>query len=149
MEKGIDSYLKEQFNIPDVDVRTYSALTLAYIGDGIYDLIIRSLVVAKGNTRASELHKRTSQIVKAHTQAEMMEILLPLLTEEEENIYRRGRNAKSFTMAKNATMTDYRKATGFEALMGYLALSGRQDRVNALGKWCIEQVEAGRTAHEK
>ena len=149
MEKGIDSYLKEQFNIPDVDVRTYSPLTLAYIGDGIYDLIIRSLVVAKGNTRASELHKRTSQIVKAHTQAEMMEILLPLLTEEEENIYRRGRNAKSFTMAKNATMTDYRKATGFEALMGYLALSGRQDRVNALGKWCIEQVEAGRTAHEK
>ena len=71
MEKGIDSYLKEQFEIPDVDIRTYSPLTLAYIGDGIYDLVIRSLVVAKGNTRASELHKRTSQIVKAHTQAEM------------------------------------------------------------------------------
>ena len=70
MEKGIDSYLKEQFEIPDVDIRTYSPLTLAYIGDGIYDLVIRSLVVAKGNTRASELHKRTSQIVKAHTQAE-------------------------------------------------------------------------------
>ena len=69
MEKGIDSYLKEQFEIPDVDIRTYSPLTLAYIGDGIYDLVIRSLVVAKGNTRASELHKRTSQIVKAHTQA--------------------------------------------------------------------------------
>ena len=58
MEKGIDSYLKEQFEIPDVDIRTYSPLTLAYIGDGIYDLVIRSLVVAKGNTRASELHKR-------------------------------------------------------------------------------------------
>ena len=71
MEKGIDSYLKEQFEIPDVDIRTYSPLTLAYIGDGIYDLVIRSLVVAKGNTRASELHKRTSQIVKAHTQAEI------------------------------------------------------------------------------
>ena len=81
MEKGIDSYLKEQFEIPDVDIRTYSPLTLAYIGDGIYDLVIRSLVVAKGNTRASELHKRTSQIVKAHTQAEMMEVLLPILTE--------------------------------------------------------------------
>ena len=80
MEKGIDSYLKEQFEIPDVDIRTYSPLTLAYIGDGIYDLVIRSLVVAKGNTRASELHKRTSQIVKAHTQAEMMEVLLPILT---------------------------------------------------------------------
>ena len=64
MEKGIDSYLKEQFEIPDVDIRTYSPLTLAYIGDGIYDLVIRSLVVAKGNTRASELHKRTSQYLK-------------------------------------------------------------------------------------
>ena len=114
MEKGIDSYLKEQFEIPDVDIRTYSPLTLAYIGDGIYDLVIRSLVVAKGNTRASELHKRTSQIVKAHTQAEMMEVLLPILTEEEAAVYKRGRNAKSFTMAKNATMSDYRKATGFE-----------------------------------
>ena len=60
MEKGIDSYLKEQFHIADIDIRTYSPLTLAYIGDGIYDLVIRSLVVAKGNTRASELHKRTS-----------------------------------------------------------------------------------------
>ena len=123
MEKGIDSYLKEQFHIPDVDIRTYSPLTLAYIG-------------AKGNTRASELHKRTSQIVKAHTQAEMMEILLPLLTEEEENIYRRGRNAKSFTMAKNATMTDYRKATGFEALMGYLYLKDEFERL-------VELVKAG------
>lgn len=80
--------------------RTYSPLTLAYIGDGIYDLVIRSLVVAKGNTRASELHKRTGQIVKAHTQAEMMEVLLPILTEEEAAVYKRGRNAKSFTMAK-------------------------------------------------
>ena len=102
MEKGIDSYLKEQFHIADIDIRTYSPLTLAYIGDGIYDLVIRSLVVAKGNTRASELHKRTSQIVKAHTQAEMMEVLLPILTEEEAAVYKRGRNAKSFTMAKNA-----------------------------------------------
>ena len=134
MEKGIDSYLKEQFDIPDVDVRTYSPLTLAYIGDGIYDLIIRSLVVAKGNTRASELHKRTSQIVKAKTQADMAEILLPMLTEEEADIYRRGRNAKSPTMAKNATMSDYRKATGFEALMGYLYLTGQTDRMLELIK---------------
>ena len=136
MEKGIDAYLKEQFHVPQVDIRTYSPLTLAYIGDGIFDLVIRSVVVAKGNTRASELHKRTSQIVKAHTQAEMMEILLPMLTEEEENIYRRGRNAKSFTMAKNATMSDYRKATGFEALMGYLYLKDELERL-------VELVKAG------
>ena len=141
MEKGIDSYLKEQFNIPDVDVRTYSPLTLAYIGDGIYDLIIRSLVVAKGNTRASELHKRTSQIVKAKTQADMAELLLPMFSEEEADIYRRVRNAKSPTMAKNATMSDYRKATGFEALMGYLYVKDELPRMVELVKVGIEKME--------
>ena len=135
MEKGIDSYLKEQFEIPDVDIRTYSPLTLAYIGDGIYDLVIRSLVVAKGNTRASE------QIVKAHTQAEMMEVLLPILTEEEAAVYKRGRNAKSFTMAKNATMSDYRKATGFEALMGYLYLKDEFERLVELVKTGVEEMK--------
>ena len=136
MKKGIDSYLKEQFQIADVDIRTYSPLTLAYIGDGIYDLVIRSVVVARGNTRAGELHKRTSQIVKAYTQAQMMEALLPLLTEEEADIYRRGRNAKSPTMAKNATMSDYRKATGFEALMGWLYVKDEFERL-------VELVKAG------
>lgn len=130
----IDSYIREQFEVKDVDIRTYSPLVLAYIGDGIYDLIIRTVVVGKGNTKAGELHKRTSQIVKAHTQAEMMEILLPHLTEEEESIYRRGRNAKSPTMAKNATMSDYRKATGFEALMGYLYLKDEVERMVELVK---------------
>ena len=141
IQKGIDSYLKEKFEITDVDVRTYSPLTLAYIGDGIYDLIIRSLVVAKGNTRAGELHKRTSQLVKAKTQAEMIEALLPFLTEEEADIYRRGRNAKSPTMAKNATMSDYRKATGFEALMGYLYLKDEFERIVELVKKGIEIME--------
>lgn len=141
MEKGIDSYIKEQFDIPDVDIRTYSPLALAYIGDGIYDLVIRSIVVAKGNTRAGELHKRTSLIVKAHTQAEMIELLMPLLTEEEAEIYRRGRNAKSPTMAKNATMSDYRKATGFEALMGYLYLTDRFERIVELTKAGIEGLK--------
>ena len=136
MEKGIDSYLKEQFEIPDVDILSLSPLSLAYIGDGIYDLVIRSLVVAKGNTRASELHKRTSQIVKAHTQAEMMEVLLPILTEEEAAVYKRGRNAKSFTMATNATMSDYRKA-----LMGYLYLKDEFERLVELVKTGVEEMK--------
>jgi ribonuclease-3 family protein len=140
MVKGIDSYLKQTFQIPDVDIRTYSPLTLAYIGDGIYDLVIRSLVVAKGNTKAGELHKRTSQIVKAHTQAEMMKVIEPLLTEEEADIYRRGRNAKSPTMAKNATMSDYRKATGFEALMGWLYLQDEFERLVELVKAAVEEL---------
>lgn len=134
MEKGIDAYIREQFDIKEVDIRTYSPLTLAYIGDGIFDLVIRSIVVGRGNTRANELHHRTSHIVKAHTQAEMAEKLLPVLTETENDIYRRGRNAKSPTMAKNATMSDYRKATGFEALMGYLYLTDQFERIVSLVK---------------
>lgn len=140
MEKGIDSYIKEQFGIKEVDIKTYSPLTLAYIGDGIYDLIIRSIVVGRGNTRANELHHKTSHIVKAHTQAEMAEKLLPHLTEEENSIYRRGRNAKSPTMAKNATMSDYRKATGFEALMGYLYLTDQFERIIELVKIGIREL---------
>lgn len=134
MEKGIDSYIKEQFEISEVDIRTYSPLTLAYIGDGIFDLVIRTIVVGRGNTRANELHHKTSHIVKAATQALMADVLLPYLTEEETDIYRRGRNAKSPTMAKNATMSDYRKATGFEALMGYLYLKDRFERIVELVK---------------
>lgn len=136
----IDSYIKEQFGIKDVDIRTYSPLTLAYIGDGIFDIVIRSVVVGKGNTKASQLHKHTSSIVKAHTQAVMIEALEPHLTKEEVDIYRRGRNAKSPTMAKNATMADYRKATGLEALMGYLYLSDDFERVVELTKLGVQLI---------
>ena len=134
MEKGIDQYIKEQFEIGDVDIRTYSPLALAYIGDGIFDLVIRSIVVGKGNTGANKLHQRTSQVVKASSQSAMIERLIPYLTEEELSIYKRGRNAKSPTMAKNATMSDYRRATGFEALMGYLYLDDKFERLVELIK---------------
>lgn len=141
MENMINSYIKEQFEIADVDIRTYSPLTLAYIGDGIFDIVIRSVVVAKGNSRANDLHKRTSEIVKAHTQALMIEALEGELTEEEADVYRRGRNAKSGTMAKNASMSDYRKATGFEALMGYLYLKDDFERIVFLTKRAMELLE--------
>ena len=141
MENMINSYIKEQFGIADVDIRTYSPLTLAYIGDGIFDIVIRSVVVAKGNSRANDLHKRTSKIVKAHTQALMIEALEGELTEEEADIYRRGRNAKSGTMAKNASMSDYRKATGSEALMGYLYLKDDFERIVFLTKRAMELLE--------
>lgn len=140
MNVGIDSYIKEQFDIPEVDIRVYSPLTLAYIGDGIFDLVIRSVVVGKGNTKAGQLHKRTSHIVKAHTQALMAEALESVLTDEEADIYRRGRNAKSPTMAKNATVADYRKATGFEALMGYLYLTDRFGRIVELAKLALQEL---------
>ena len=142
MGRGIDSYIKEQFGIAEVDIRTYSPLTLAYIGDGIYDLVIRSVVVGKGNTRAGELHKRTSQIVKAHTQAEMMEVLLPLLTEEELAFYKRGRNAHVHQVPKNATYAQYARATGLECLFGALYLTGQLDRLNELFILTMEESHA-------
>ena len=140
--KGIDSYIKEQFAIAPVDIRTYSPLALAYIGDGIFDLVIRSIVVGKGNTKASQLHHRTSHIVKAATQAQMIKVLEAdgMLTPEEADVYRRGRNAKSPTMAKNASMSDYRNATGFEALMGHLYLKDEFPRLVELVKYAIEKL---------
>lgn len=134
----IDAFIRERFNIKKQDIRTYSPLTLAYIGDGVFDLIIRTVVVDKGNTSPNELHRHTSSIVKAHTQALMAEALMEELTEEEHDVYRRGRNAKSFTTAKNATVADYRKATGFEALMGYLYLEDRFDRAVYLSKRALD-----------
>lgn len=103
-------------------------------------MVLWAIVVGRGNTRANELHHKTSHIVKAHTQAEMIEKLLPELTGEESSIYRRGRNAKSPTMAKNATMADYRKATGFEALMGYLYLTDQFERILTLVKMGLAQL---------
>lgn len=128
--------LRESFGFQDADLRTYSPLTLAYIGDAVYELVIRTLLVKHGNAQTNWLHKKASSLVKASAQAEMIEKLLPVLTEEEEAVYRRGRNAKSYTMAKNATMSDYRRATGFEALMGYLYLKedlGRMIELIRLG----------------
>ena len=134
----IDAFIRERFNIKKQDIRTYSPLTLAYIGDGVFDLIIRTVVVDKGNTSPNELHRHTSSIVKAHTEALMAEALMEELTEEEHDVYRRGRNAKSFTTAKNATVADYRKATGFEALMGYLYLEDRFDRAVYLSRRALD-----------
>lgn len=140
MEKGINANILEQFKIEQQDIRTYSPLTLAYIGDGIYDLVIRSIVVGKGNTQANLLHKKTSSMVKAKAQSEMIETILPELTEEELAVYKRGRNAKSPTMAKNASMSDYRRATGFEALMGYLYLKDDLQRVLDLVEVALERT---------
>lgn len=132
--------IKRDFDCREIDIRTYSPLTLAYIGDAIYDLVIRTIVVERGNTSANNLHKKTVRYVNAGTQAQMIEALLEELSEEERTIYKRGRNAKSYTTAKNATVIDYRKATGFEALCGYLYLTGRQERMLALIRTAIERV---------
>lgn len=133
------SQIKEEFSCDPIDVRSYSPLTLAFIGDCVFDLIIRTVVVERGNRAANGLHKTKSAIVKAQTQAEMIEVLLPELTTEETSVYRRGRNAKSYTTAKNASIGDYRKATGFEALIGYLYLQDDMDRVLYLVKKGLQE----------
>ena len=124
--------LNRLFHLEDKDLRTYSPLTLAYIGDGIYDLVIRTILVKKANCPVNRLHRQASALVKAGAQSKMMEVIEPVLTEEEERVYKRGRNANSPTMAKHATMADYRRATGFEALMGYLYLKEDFGRMLAL-----------------
>ena len=130
--------IKRDFEIKEVDINTYSPLTLAFIGDCIYDLVIRTVIVEQGNRQPQSLHKKKSSIVKAQTQALFIEALTDELDEKEADIYRRGRNAKSYTSAKNASIGDYRKATGFEALMGYLYLTGKEDRMLSLIKRAIE-----------
>lgn len=136
MEESVSllAQIKEAFALKEVDVRAYSPLTLAYIGDAVYDIIIRSVVVERSNRAANELHKKTSSYVKAQTQAVMIEGILEELTEEEAAVYKRGRNAKSYTTAKNASIADYRKATGFEALVGYLYLLDNVPRILELVK---------------
>ena len=137
----IDEWIREYFNVGDVDVRTYSPLVYAYIGDCIYDLVIRTLAVCHGNTKMESLHKYTTSVVRATAQSQMLEDIGPLLTEEEEDIVRRGRNAKSASGAKNASMMDYRRATALEALIGYLYLTDRMDRVLELIKVGLEKEE--------
>lgn len=132
--------LKKEFACTEVDIKTYSPLVLAYIGDAIYDLMIRTVVVERGNRAANTLHKTTSKIVNAGTQADLVESLMEDLTEEEMSVYKRGRNAKSYTSAKNASIGDYRKATGLEALLGYLYLTDRMDRAITLVKTGLVKI---------
>lgn len=146
MEKSIDngliSILKETFSLSDTDLKTYSPLTLAFIGDVVYDLVIRTLVVEQGNAPVNKLHKKVSSMVKASAQMELFHRIEDMLTEEELAVYKRGRNAKSFTTAKNASITEYRSATGFEALIGYLYLDDRLSRALAIVKAGIERGNA-------
>ena len=141
MEKSVE-YLKQLFDLPEVKVKQYSPLTLAYIGDAAYELVVRTVLVSRANTQVNKLHHAASNLVKAETQSRMIDVLEPHFTPEEEHIYKRGRNAKSYTSAKNASITDYRRATGFEAVMGYLYLKGECTRMLDLIKLGIAPEEA-------
>ena len=144
MEKSVGfdfvSYMNELFQMEEVDIREYSPLTLAYIGDCIYDLVIKSLVINEGNKQVNKLHQETSKLVQASAQSLMMRTMQEHLTEEEHAVYKRGRNAKSVSPAKNQSITDYRRATGFEALLGYLYLKKDYRRLLDLVKIGLDSL---------
>lgn len=132
--KELINYLRDELELGDVDIRTFSPLVLAYIGDAFYELIIRTKIISNGNAPVHKLHVQSSQLVKAKTQAQIMQSIEQLLTEEEQNVFKRGRNAKSSTIPKNASIVDYRNATGFESLIGYLYLKEDYKRIIELIK---------------
>lgn len=142
--KGCDDIfgsIISSMELEDIEVDTYSPLTLAYIGDAIYELVIRTKIVTAANIQVNKLHKKSSSLVKAETQARMIKLLMEDLDDKELSIYKRGRNAKSYTKAKNASVIDYRNATGFEALMGYLYLSHNTKRMMDLIILGLERLE--------
>lgn len=141
MEESLIAKLKREFDCREVDIKEYSPLTLAYIGDSIYDVIVRTVVVERGNRSANNLHKASIKYVNAAVQAAMADALQENLTDEELSVYKRGRNAKSYTKAKNATLNDYRKATGVEALFGYLYLQDKMDRIIELMKIGLHNID--------
>ncbi|MGN0812996.1 MAG: Mini-ribonuclease 3 [Candidatus Coproplasma sp.] len=113
-------------------VKQLSPVTLAFVGDAVYSLYVREGEVLSRDAKLIELQKRTSKKVSAVGQSELLKRIEKLFTEEEEEIYHRGRNAKKTTRSKSASVTDYNRSTGFEAVLGFLYLCGRCDRITQL-----------------
>lgn len=143
MEKSVSLFdqIREQFGVEKVEAKQYSPLTLAYIGDGIYEIVIRTILVGKANAPVNILNRKASSIVKAEAQANLIHAIEEELTEAEMAVYKRGRNAKSYTSAKNASIRDYRTATGFEALMGYLYMDNQMERALELVQLGLERTQ--------
>lgn len=144
MEKGLSlEKVSGILRLSPVDIRTYSPLTLAYIGDAVFDLAVRTVLVNRGNCKPHKLHLHCSRLVRASAQAKVLELFEKegILTENEYTVCRRGCNAKPATMAKNATAEDYKKATGFEALIGYLYLTGQIERMMTLIRRSLDILE--------
>ena len=141
MDLEIYGKIKAEFNLSDIKPNELSPLILAHIGDAVYEVVIRTIELSKGNRPMQKLHKDTAKFVNAKAQADIIDKIMDLLTEEELTQYKRGRNAKSGSVAKNASVSDYRKATGFEALMGYLYLNNKNERMLELIKEGIKDAE--------
>ena len=124
----MDRFLSEK----NINPNELSPLTLAFIGDTVFDLLVREDIICDANRPANDLHNLAVKKVKASAQAEFSEKLMPVITEKEMSVFKRGRNAKSGHLPKNASQSDYHMATGFEALFGYLYLTGEIERIKEL-----------------
>ncbi len=121
-----------------LDVKMLSPLVWAYIGDSVYELYIRTHLVNNSNSKPHKLHIETIKFVKAEAQAKILDKIWNKLTEEEQEIFKRGRNTENHHLPKNGNVADYSHATGFEALIGYLYLSKQDDRLKEILKLCID-----------
>ncbi len=129
MEESVREQILKEFPHAPVDIRTYSPLALAFLGDAVYSLVIRTIIISKGNRQAEKLHNETTYYVCAQRQAEIGGAIYDLLTPEEQRVYRRGRNANPYHHAKSASLEVYLQATALEALCGYLYLQDKTERL--------------------
>ncbi|UQS82405.1 Mini-ribonuclease 3 [Bombilactobacillus folatiphilus] len=128
-----------------IDYQQLNGVTLAYLGDAVWEAYVREHLLNQGLTKVNRLQKRATHFVSAKSQAALIALMqqYDYLTDDELAIFKRGRNAKSYTHAKNTSVQTYNISTGFEAIFGYLKASGQDQRLEELAQWCIEQVEAG------
>lgn len=138
----MDDIIKKTFGLNDIRADEYSSLVLAYIGDCAYEMVIRTLLIHKGNTAVEKISKHANSLAKAVAQSKIILEIFDDLSEQEQTVYKRGRNAKSNTSAKNASINDYRRATGFEALIGWLYINGEYERMMELIKKGFEAIAA-------
>ncbi len=151
MEKGIDKeediILREEIQrlmgipLKPIQVGRINPLVLAYMGDAVFELYIRGYLIRGHKTQVNKLHRLATKFVRAETQSRIIHELIPDLNQDELAIVKRGRNSKPHTTPKNAPLSDYRYATGYEALLGYLYLSGNQERLGEIISQSIELIE--------
>ena len=126
--------------MPKKEIDAISNIGLAHMGDCVYEILVRAHLCAQGRKTVQQLHQQTIQMVKATFQARFVDKMLPILTEEELTYYRRGKNAHPHGIPKSATPAEYTKATGLEALFGYLFLSGQKDRANEIFQIVMKEM---------
>lgn len=136
LTEGLSKYI----SLNETEVMMLNPLIWAYIGDVVYEVYVRSYIVSKSQNSPNDLHRKSIKFVKAKAQSDFLEHILPSLTEEEQNVVRRGRNTKTTHVPKNADMIDYRRATAFEGLIGYLYLMKRFERLDELIKMVFEKA---------